>query len=91
MLFTRLGDSDLEASRIGFGCWAIGGADWGPVDDNDSISAIAKALDCGINFFEGETILLNLCKCYTKFIHQMHPGNRNFKGQLWMVMNAMEN
>jgi aryl-alcohol dehydrogenase-like predicted oxidoreductase len=52
MLFTRLGDSDLEASRIGFGCWAMGGTDWGPVDDNDSINAIAKALDCGINVFD---------------------------------------
>jgi len=52
MIFTRLGDSNLEASRIGFGCWAIGGMDWGPVDDNDSIKAIEKALDCGINFFD---------------------------------------
>jgi aryl-alcohol dehydrogenase-like predicted oxidoreductase len=52
MLFTRLGDSNLEASRIGFGCWAIGGTDWGVVDDKDSIKAIEKALDCGINFFD---------------------------------------
>lgn len=52
MIFKRLGDSNLEASRIGFGCWAIGGADWGPVDDNDSIRAIERALDCGINFFD---------------------------------------
>ena len=52
MLFARLNNSDLEASRIGFGCWAIGGTDWGPVDDNESIRAVRKALDCGINFFD---------------------------------------
>ncbi len=52
MEFIKLGDSDLKASRIGFGCWAIGGTDWGPVDDDESVKAIRKALDCGINFFD---------------------------------------
>jgi aryl-alcohol dehydrogenase-like predicted oxidoreductase len=52
MEFTKLGKSDLQASRIGFGCWAIGGTDWGKVDDDESVEAIKKALDCGINFFD---------------------------------------
>lgn len=52
MQFTKLGDSDLKASRIGFGCWAIGGTDWGPVEDGESIRAIRRALDLGINFFD---------------------------------------
>ncbi|UCF77728.1 MAG: aldo/keto reductase [Candidatus Eiseniibacteriota bacterium] len=52
MQFVQLGKSDLKASRIGFGCWAIGGTDWGPVDDGESVKAIRKALDCGINFFD---------------------------------------
>ena len=52
----RLGNSDLQLSPIGFGAWAIGGADWafswGPQDDNDSIAAIHKAIDLGINWID---------------------------------------
>ncbi|WP_130417337.1 aldo/keto reductase [Edaphobacter modestus] len=52
----KLGNSDLELTAIGFGAWAIGGGDWqfawGPQDDNDSISAIHKALDLGINWID---------------------------------------
>lgn len=52
----KLGNSDLNLTRIGFGAWAIGGADWshgwGPQDDNDSIAAIHKALDLGINWID---------------------------------------
>ncbi len=52
----KLGNSDLELSPIGFGAWAIGGGDWafswGPQDDNDSIAAIHKALDLGINWID---------------------------------------
>ncbi|HEY4050355.1 MAG TPA: aldo/keto reductase [Acidobacteriaceae bacterium] len=51
-----LGNSDLNLTRIGFGAWAIGGGDWsnswGPQDDNDSIAAIHKALDLGINWID---------------------------------------
>jgi aryl-alcohol dehydrogenase-like predicted oxidoreductase len=52
----QLGNSDLHLSPIGFGAWAIGGADWafswGPQDDNDSIAAIHKAIDSGINWID---------------------------------------
>jgi aryl-alcohol dehydrogenase-like predicted oxidoreductase len=52
----KLGNSDLELTTIGFGAWAIGGGDWafawGPQDDNDSIAAIHKALDLGINWID---------------------------------------
>jgi aryl-alcohol dehydrogenase-like predicted oxidoreductase len=51
-----LGNSDLQLSRIGFGAWAIGGGDWafawGSQDDNDSIAAIHRALDLGINWID---------------------------------------
>ena len=42
----------MKISRIGFGCWAVGGHGYGRVDDNDSIKAVRKALDLGINFFD---------------------------------------
>jgi aryl-alcohol dehydrogenase-like predicted oxidoreductase len=51
-----LGNSDMRLTPIGFGAWAIGGGDWqfawGPQDDNDSIAAIHKALDLGINWID---------------------------------------
>jgi len=52
----RLGNSDMELTPIGFGAWAIGGGDWafawGPQDDNDSIAAIHKGLDLGVNWID---------------------------------------
>jgi aryl-alcohol dehydrogenase-like predicted oxidoreductase len=52
----QLGNSDLHLSPIGFGAWAIGGGDWafawGPQDDNDSVAAIHKALDLGVNWID---------------------------------------
>ena len=52
MEYKRLGSTNLEISRIGFGCWAIGGHGYGSVDDRESIQAIQKALDMGVNFFD---------------------------------------
>lgn len=52
MEYKRLGTTNLEISRIGFGCWAIGGHGYGNVDDQESIKAIQKALDMGVNFFD---------------------------------------
>lgn len=52
----KLGNSDLEITRVGFGAWAIGGAGWdfawGDQDDKESIEAIHKALDMGINWID---------------------------------------
>lgn len=52
----QLGNSDLQLTPIGFGAWAIGGGDWqfawGAQDDNDSIRAIHRALDLGINWID---------------------------------------
>jgi aryl-alcohol dehydrogenase-like predicted oxidoreductase len=52
----QLGNSELHITPIGFGAWAIGGADWafawGSQDDNESISAIYKALDLGMNWID---------------------------------------
>ncbi len=57
MMETRkLGNSDLDITRIGFGAWAIGGGDWamawGPQDDDDSIAAIHRALELGLNWID---------------------------------------
>ena len=51
----QLGNSDLEISSVGLGTWAIGGDGvfgWGPQDDADSIAAIRRAVDSGINWLD---------------------------------------
>lgn len=61
MTFTRkLGRSGIEVSALGMGCWAIGGPffekgtplGWGEVDDNESIRAVQRAMELGVNFFD---------------------------------------
>jgi len=51
MEYRRLGKTGYEISAIGFGAWAIG-ADWGTVDDADSLAALHAAADAGVNFFD---------------------------------------
>jgi aryl-alcohol dehydrogenase-like predicted oxidoreductase len=52
----KLGNSNFQITRIGVGAWAMGGGgwefSWGPQDDNQSIAAIQKALDAGINWID---------------------------------------
>jgi aryl-alcohol dehydrogenase-like predicted oxidoreductase len=47
-----LGKSGIEVTKIGVGLWAIGGDEWGEVDDRESLDMIDAALDLGINFFD---------------------------------------
>jgi aryl-alcohol dehydrogenase-like predicted oxidoreductase len=51
----RLGRSGAAFTRLGLGTWAIGGPwrfGWGPVDDSESIAAIRRAVDEGINWVD---------------------------------------
>jgi aryl-alcohol dehydrogenase-like predicted oxidoreductase len=53
MQYRQLGNSDLNVSVIGFGGWAAGRLFWGEdVVDADSIAAVHRALDLGINLFD---------------------------------------
>ena len=51
MNYRTLGRTSWKVSEISFGAWAIGGT-WGNVDDNESLAALNKALDLGVNFFD---------------------------------------
>jgi aryl-alcohol dehydrogenase-like predicted oxidoreductase len=51
MQYRELGRTGFSVSAVGFGAWAIGGT-WGPTDDNDSLKALHRALDLGVNFFD---------------------------------------
>ncbi|MCJ7733573.1 MAG: aldo/keto reductase, partial [Anaerolineales bacterium] len=48
----RLGKSGYKVTEIGIGLWAIGGNEWGPVDDQNSLDTIEAALQSGITFFD---------------------------------------
>ena len=51
MQYRRLGKTGYDVSTIGFGAWAIG-ADWGSVDDTDSLAALHAAADAGVNLID---------------------------------------
>ena len=51
MKYRKLGKTGIEVSEIGFGAWAIGGS-WGEQNDNDSIDALHRAIDLGLNFID---------------------------------------
>ena len=52
----KLGNSDLQITPVGFGAWAIGGSGWqygwGPQEDSDSIAAIQRSLELGVNWID---------------------------------------
>jgi aryl-alcohol dehydrogenase-like predicted oxidoreductase len=56
---TQLGATGLEITRVGFGAWAIGGGGWefgwGPQEDEESISAIHRAVQLGVNWIDTAT------------------------------------
>src|ERR1700687_4208867 len=47
----QLGRTPWKVSDISFGAWAIGGA-WGQVSDDESMAALNRAVDCGVNFID---------------------------------------
>lgn len=51
MQYRNLGGTGFRVSEISFGAWAIGGS-WGVVDDKESVAALNKAADCGVNFID---------------------------------------
>jgi len=56
MELRKLGNSDLQISPLGFGAWAVGGSGWefawGQQEDADSIGAILRALELGVNWID---------------------------------------
>lgn len=52
MIYRKFGYLNWDISEIGFGAWALGGDMWGPQDDNESILALHKAVDSGVNFID---------------------------------------
>jgi aryl-alcohol dehydrogenase-like predicted oxidoreductase len=51
MQYRELGRTGWKVSTVSFGAWAIGSA-WGAVDDSESLAALHRAIDLGVNFFD---------------------------------------
>jgi aryl-alcohol dehydrogenase-like predicted oxidoreductase len=51
MRYRPLGRTGWKVSDVSFGAWAIGGM-WGNVSDSESLAALNKAIDCGVNFID---------------------------------------
>jgi len=51
MQYRELGRTGWKVSAVSFGAWAIGGT-WGTVQDKDSLAALQRALDLGVNLFD---------------------------------------
>jgi aryl-alcohol dehydrogenase-like predicted oxidoreductase len=53
---TELGATGMRITRVGFGAWAIGGGGWefgwGPQADGESVAAIHRALELGVNWID---------------------------------------
>lgn len=53
MQYRTIGQTELYVSTVAMGCWAvIGGFNWGPQDEADSLATFEAALNAGINFFD---------------------------------------
>src|SRR5688500_10543598 len=52
MRYRKLGRTGLEVSEIGYGAWGIGGRQWKGGTDDESVRALHRALELGINFID---------------------------------------
>ncbi|MBN1154577.1 aldo/keto reductase [candidate division KSB1 bacterium] len=77
MQYRKLGRTGWDVSTVSFGSWAIGGS-WGPVKDDESIAAIHRAIELGVNFFDtadvygdghSERLLAKIRKEHTETIY----------------------
>ncbi len=48
----KLGRTELQVSRVCFGCWQMGGTYWGVPNEENLIGAVRRAFDVGVNFFD---------------------------------------
>jgi len=77
MQYRELGRTGWKVSALSFGAWAIGGT-WGPVEDSESLAALHRAVELGVNFFDtadvygdgrSERLLRQLRRQHTETIH----------------------
>jgi aryl-alcohol dehydrogenase-like predicted oxidoreductase len=52
MRYRKLGRTELEISEIGFGAWGIGGVQWVGANDSESLHALRRSFELGLNFID---------------------------------------
>ncbi|HSM77374.1 MAG TPA: aldo/keto reductase [Bryobacteraceae bacterium] len=52
MNYRRLGRTNLDVSEVGYGAWGIGGIQWLGGNDDESLRALRRAIDLGLNFID---------------------------------------
>jgi aryl-alcohol dehydrogenase-like predicted oxidoreductase len=50
--YRRLGRTGLEVSEVGYGAWGIGKSQWIGAEDDESLKALNRAIDLGLNFID---------------------------------------
>ena len=99
-----LGNSDLNITPVGYGAWAIGGSGWqfawGSQDDNDSIAAIHRSLELGVNWIDtaavyglghSEEVVAKALKSWTgarPYIFTKCGLRWDYRGQVQKVLKA---
>src|SRR5262245_24410784 len=52
MRYRKLGRTNFDVTEIGYGAWGIGGKQWQGADDEESLAALRRAIECGLNFID---------------------------------------
>jgi aryl-alcohol dehydrogenase-like predicted oxidoreductase len=96
----RLGSTDLRISTLGFGSWATGGggwaAGWGAQDDRESIAAMRRALELGVNWIDTAAVygLGHAEEVVGALLKQLPAGERPLVftkcGLVWDPANRMQ-
>jgi aryl-alcohol dehydrogenase-like predicted oxidoreductase len=85
-----LGRTGFQVSTVSFGAWAVGGT-WGPVDDDESLATLHRAVDLGVNFFDtadvygdgrSERLLAELRRSRSEPIHIATKAGRRLPAQI---------
>lgn len=97
---SQLGTTDIHITRVGFGAWATGGGGWsfgwGPQDDDQSIAAMNRALELGVNWIDTAAVygLGHSEKVVGKLLRQRKGADRPYVftkcGMVWDPKDPMK-
>ncbi len=87
MRYRKLGNTGIEVSEIGYGAWGIGGMLWQGSKDDESLAALRRAFELGVNFVD--TALVYGDGHSEQLVGQVAPANVSIatkvppKNRLW--------
>ena len=57
MNYRKLGKTELTVSEVGFGAWGIGKSGWIGASDDESVKALHRSIDLGLNFIDTALVM----------------------------------